>query len=263
MTTLRALIVDDEPLARACVRRALRPEDEIEVIAESGDGPDAVSAIRRHRPDLVFLDIQLPGMDGFGVLGELAAEDVPSVVFVTAYDAFALRAFEVHAVDYLLKPFEDARLRQAVEEVRVRQSAEDLGLFRTRVAALLDHLASAVSPGVEGMPRTPARRVLVKGGDERARFLRLDEVDWIAAAGNNVRFHVGKASYEVRMTLRTLLPQLDPALFRRIHRSVVVNLNAIREIQPWFAGDCMVLLNDGQRLRMSRTYRDQLMRTLL
>lgn len=259
MRPIRALIVDDEPLARACIRRALRPEDEIEVIGESGDGPDAVSAIRRHRPDLVFLDIQLPGMDGFGVLGELAGEEVPSVVFVTAYDAFALRAFEVHAVDYVLKPFEDARLRRAIEEVRLRQSADDLWLFRTRVAALLDHLVPAARPA----GAMPARRVLVKDADDRARFLRLEDVDWIAGAGNNVRFHIGKASYGVRMTLRVLLPQLDPALFRRIHRSTIVNLNAIREIQPWFAGDCMVLLNDGQRLRMSRTYRDQLMRNLL
>ncbi|MDX2122137.1 MAG: LytTR family DNA-binding domain-containing protein [Gemmatimonadota bacterium] len=263
MIRLRALIVDDEPLARACICRALRPENQIEVIGECGDGAEAVSAIRRHRPDLVFLDIQLPGMDGFGVLGELAKEEVPAVVFVTAYDAFALRAFEVHAVDYLLKPFEDVRLRRAIEEVRARQSAGELGLLRSRVAALLEDLAPAARAVAEPAGPVPVRRVLVKDADDRARFLRLEEVDWIAAAGNNVRFHAGKESYEVRMTLRVLLPQLDREVFRRIHRSTIVNLNAIREIQPWFAGDCLVLLNDGQRLRMSRSYRDQLMQHLL
>ena len=262
MSTLRALLVDDEPLARACIRRALRPADDVEIVAECGDGSAALAAIRRHRPDLVFLDIQLPGMDGFGVLAALAAEEEPpAVVFVTAYDAFAVRAFEVHAVDYLLKPFDDPRLHRAVAEVRARQSAEQVGEFRARITALLAQLAPAGLATGEG--RTPARRVLVRDADERARLLDLAEVHWVSAAGNNVRFHVGRVSYEVRMPLRSLLPQLDPALFRRIHRSTIVNLNAIQEIQPWFAGDCLVLLKDGQQLRMSRTYRDQLMQQLL
>lgn len=263
MSPLRALIVDDEPLARACIRLALQPEDGVEVIAECGDGPEAVKSIRRLRPDLVFLDIQLPGMDGFGVLGELTRDELPSVVFITAYDAFALKAFEVHAVDYLLKPFDDARLRQAVHEVRLRQSVDELGRFHARVSALLDQVAPTVHPGVEGAAAAPAKRLLVRDGDDRARFLRLEDVDWIGAAGNNVQFHVGKATHEVRMTLRALLPQLDPALFRRIHRSMIVNLNVIREIQPWFGGDSIVLLNDGQRLRMSRTYREAVMQDLL
>jgi two-component system LytT family response regulator len=262
VTTLRALVVDDEPLARACVRRALRPEDQVEIVAECGDGPEAVRAIRRHRPALVFLDIQLPGMDGFDVLAALVEEpEPPAVVFVTAYDAFALRAFEVHAVDYLLKPFEDARLHRAVAAARARHDAPGADAVRARLSALLDDLARAA--GSDGAGRGVARRVLVTDADDRARFLDLAGVHWVSAAGNNVCFHVGRERYTVRMPLRTLLPQLDPARFRRIHRSTIVNLDAIREIQPWFAGDCVVVLKDGQQLRMSRTYRDQVMQPLL
>ncbi len=262
MSLLRAVIVDDEPLARACIKRALRPEDEVVVVAESGDGPAAIEAIRQHRPDLVFLDIQLPGGDGFAVLKALPRDEEPAVIFVTAYDSFAVRAFEIHAVDYLLKPFEDARLQAAVATVRERQASGELADLRERTAALLRHLGG--DPIDEGGADAPvARRVLVRGADERARLLDLSEVHWIGAAGNNLEFHTASGTFEVRMTLRALVPRLDPATFRRIHRSTVVNLNLIREIQPWFAGDCLVLLKDGQRLRMSRTYRDQVMQNLL
>lgn len=259
--TLRAVIVDDEPLARAALRSALGAESGVEIVAESGDGPQAVVDIRRHRPDLVLLDVQMPGLDGFGVLSQIPADDLPAVIFVTAYDQFALKAFGVHAVDYLLKPIDDQRLHEAVDQVRARADAERLGDARSRLAALLEELDPAASAGARPTTR-PARRVLVRDPHDVYRFQRLDEVFWIGAAGNNVRFHTEKETHEVRMTLRDLVPQLDPAVFRRIHRSTVVNLNAIREIQPWFAGDCLVVLRNGHQLKMSRTYRQQLIRPL-
>lgn len=264
MNTLRALIIDDEPLARSAIREALTPEDAVEVVGELGDGAAAVTAIRRHRPDLVFLDVQMPGMDGFGVLSSLPADELPAVVFVTAFDQFAIRAFEVHAVDYLLKPFDDARLRSAVEQARARIAAEQFDVTRQRLGALLEDLAPSVRAGGEGTAsgRRAARRVLVRDGDESFRFVRLDEVRWVEAAGNNVRFHTATGVHEIRMTLRSLVPQLDGAVFRRIHRSTVVNVNAVKEIQPWFAGDCLVLLHDGEKLRMSRTYRAEFLQVL-
>ncbi len=261
MAPLRTLIVDDEPLARAAIRNSLGPEDGVVVVGESGDGPQAVADIRRLQPDLVLLDIQMPGLDGFGVLGQLVADDLPAVVFITAFDQFALKAFAVHAVDYLLKPLDDERLREAVNLVRGRLEVDRLAESRTRIAALLEDLeptAAAQAPAA----RRHARRVLVRDANDVYRYLRLDEVVWIGAAGNNVRFHAERESHEVRLTLRDLVPQLDPAVFRRIHRSTIVNLNAIREIQPWFAGDCLVILRNGQQLKMSRTYRHQLIQLL-
>ncbi|MGE0440576.1 MAG: LytR/AlgR family response regulator transcription factor [Gemmatimonadales bacterium] len=262
MTRLRAVIVDDEPLARATIRQTLTPEDQVDVVAEFGDGTQAVAGLRRVRPDLVFLDIQMPGLDGFEVLRQLPADDLPAVVFVTAYDHYAVRAFEVHAVDYLLKPVDGDRLKEAIERVRAGIEGEQASEARSRLAALLGATPGAPpssGPGGSGSPS----RVLVKEDGDILRFVKLSQVLWIGTAGNNVVFHTASGTHQLRMTLRALLPHLDPALFRRIHRSTVVNLNAIREIQPWFAGDCVVILTDGQKLRLSRTYRDQLIQPLL
>jgi two-component system, LytTR family, response regulator len=246
---VRVLIADDEPPARAKVRRFLSADPEVEVVGEAGSGPEAVEAIQRLRPDLVFLDIQMPGADGFGVLAALEAGTLPHVVFVTAYDEYALRAFEVHAVDYLLKPFDADRFRTALdrakERVRARPPADDLeGRIRRALAEA----------------RTPPAyldRVLVRTGS-RAVFLRTDEIDWLEAEENYVRLHAGRESYLVRGTLAGLEERLDPAKFIRVHRSHIVNLASIRELHPWSHGDWMIVLRDGRELMLSRRYRDRL-----
>jgi two-component system, LytTR family, response regulator len=246
---VRVLIADDEPPARAKVRRFLSADPEVEIVGEAGSGPEAVDAVHRLRPDLLFLDIQMPGADGFGVLGALDAGTLPQVVFVTAYDEYALRAFEVHAVDYLLKPFDADRFRTALarakERVRARPPVDDL---EQRIRRALADVRT---------PPAYLDRVLVRTGD-RAVFLRTEEIDWLAAEENYVRLHAGPASYLVRGTLAGLEERLDPAKFIRVHRSHIVNLGSIRELHPWSHGDWMIVLRDGRELMLSRRYRDRL-----
>jgi two-component system LytT family response regulator len=257
--TIRALIVDDEPLARDCVRLALRREPDVEVIGECGDGAAAISAIRQCSPDLVFLDVQMPGLDGFGVVEAIGAERMPAVVFVTAYDAHAIPAFRLHAADYLLKPFDDTRFAEAVTHVRRQlRQARDSALAR-RLEALLDDVrATRDAPPPQ---KTYATRVLVRQG-EHLEFLPMDTVDWIETAGNYVRLHAGARVETVRTTLATLLTQLDPAVFVRIHRSAVVNVTRVRALHPWYGGDYTATLTDGRELRVSRHYRDALLKTV-
>lgn len=251
MEPVRVLIADDEPPARARLRRFLDADPEIAVAGEAGSGSEAVEMIQRLRPDLVFLDIQMPGADGFGVLQAVDPAALPHVVFVTAYDEYALRAFEVHAVDYLLKPFDAARFRTALarakERVRARPTAGGDGLDE-RIRRVL----------AEARP-APAylERVLVRTGS-RAVFLRTDEVDWLEAEENYVRLHAGAESYLVRGTLAGLEERLDPARFIRVHRSHIVNLASIRELHPWSHGDWMIVLRDGRQLMLSRRYRDRI-----
>ena len=246
---VRVLIVDDEPPARAKVRRFLAADPQVEVAGEAGSGPEAVEMIHLLRPDLVFLDIQMPGADGFGVLGALDAGAMPHVVFVTAYDEYALRAFEVHAVDYLLKPFDADRfataLARAKQRVRARPPADELEQRIRRALA-------------EARP-APAylERLLVRTGT-RAVFLRTDEIGWLEAEENYVRLHAGRESYLVRGTLAGLEERLDPAKFVRVHRSHMVNLASIRELHPWSHGDWMIVLHDGRELMLSRRYRDRI-----
>jgi two-component system LytT family response regulator len=248
MEPVRVLIADDEPPARAKVRRFLAADPEVEVVGEAGSGPEAVDAIHRLRPDLVFLDIQMPGADGFGVLAALRPGTLPHVVFVTAYDEYALRAFDVHAVDYLLKPFDADRFRTALarakERVRARPPADDLEQRIRRALA-------------DARPAAYLDRVLVRTGS-RAVFLRTDEVDWLEAEENYVRLHAGAESYLVRGTLAGLEERLDPAKFIRVHRSHIVNLGSIRELHPWSHGDWMIVLRDGRELMLSRRYRDRI-----
>lgn len=250
MEPVRVLIADDEPPARAKVRRFLAADPEIAIAGEAGSGPEAVEAIQRQRPELVFLDIQMPGLDGFGVLAALEPGTLPHVVFVTAYDEYALRAFEVHAVDYLLKPFDADRFRTALDRakqrVRARPPADDDLEQRIRRA-----VAEARTP--------PAYldRILVRTGS-RAVFVRTDEIDWLEAEENYVRLHAGRESHLVRGTLAGLEERLDPAKFIRVHRSHVVNLASIRELHPWSHGDWMIVLRDGRELMLSRRYRDRI-----
>jgi two-component system LytT family response regulator len=254
---LRVLIADDEPLARDCIRLALGAERDVEVVAECADGGEAVEAIRRLGPDLVFLDVQMPGLDGFGVVERVGAERMPPIVFVTAYDEHALRAFALHAVDYVLKPFDDRRFRETLRHARRQLRLERESELGRRLAALVRDYA-ALGAGPAGGYAT---RVLVRHG-ERSHFVATDEIDWFEAAGNYVRLHAGPRTELIRTTLARLLLQLDPKTFARIHRSTIVNLSRVREVHPWFGGDYVATLTDGQELRVSRSYRDALLRPL-
>lgn len=260
---LTAIIIDDEPLARDCIRVALDRVGDVRIVAECGDGGTAIAAIERHGPDLVFLDVQMPDVDGFGVVERIGIDNMPAVVFVTAYDAHALRAFEVNALDYVLKPFDDARLAGAVERARARLRLERESDFGRRLAALLSMVRA---PGSAG-PASPladegyVTRLTVRT-DDRVHLVPVRDVDWFEGAGNYVRLHVGTKELRIRLSLTALLARLDPAQFVRVHRSTIVNVERIREVQPWFGGDYLIILTGGQQLRVSRTYAPQLLRPM-
>lgn len=261
---IRTLIVDDEPLARDCVRIALERVREVEVMGECADGEEAVAAIQSEAPDLVVLDVQMPDLDGFGVIERIGVETMPAVVFVTAYDEHALRAFEIHALDYVLKPFDDARFQDAVRHAIQHIHAQRAGELGRRLTNLLRDVPPG--PGMSGKETSAegsgyASRILVKDRD-RYRFVETDRVDWFQAAGNYVRLHVGDETHLVRATLSGMLERLDPSQFVRIHRSTIVNVDRIREVQPWVGGDYIAILNDGENLRISRNYRDGLLKPM-
>ncbi len=245
---IRTLIVDDEPLARDRIRGLLSREPDIEVIAECRDGLEAVTTIRRERPALVFLDVQIPELDGFGVVRSLE-DSMPVTVFVTAYDQYALQAFEVHAVDYLLKPFDEERFRKALDRARAAVGARngDSGVNEKLLALLADLKA----------PQGHAERIVVKNAG-RLFFLRSDEIDWVESSGNYVNLHVGHESHLLRETMAGIESRLDPALFIRIHRTAIVKIDQIKELHPLFHGEYEVVLRDGTRLTLSRGYRDRL-----
>ena len=243
---VRVLIVDDEPLARQRVRRLLEADPEIAIIGESGDGETAVNDVCKLRPDLVFLDVQMPVLDGFGVLQALDDAPLPAVIFVTAHDRFALKAFEVHALDYLLKPFDKSRFHAALERAKTQ--------IRQGNAAALNHQLQEI---LQSMPARPQERLPVKTSG-RIYFIPIDDIDWIEAAANYVRLHVGTELHLLRESLTALEKKLDPRRFVRIHRSTIVNLERIREMQPVFHGDYVVLLRDGTELTVSRTFREKL-----
>ena len=252
MTSIRALIVDDEPLARARVRELLDGQTDVEVMGECGNGHEAIAAIRGRRPDLVFLDVQMPEVGGFGVLEALEPAETPAVVFVTAFDEFAVRAFEVHALDYLLKPFDRPRFLQSLERAREAVRRRREGRLDDRLSALLAHLDTS---------QRYLRRVLVKNGS-RTVLLKTSEIDWIESAGNYVRLHAGRDRHLLRETMVALEEKLDPEQFLRIHRSTMVNLERIRDLEPYFHGDYVLRLADGTRLTLSRTYRERLQQRL-
>jgi two-component system LytT family response regulator len=245
---IRVLIVDDEPLAREGVRLHLAPHEEIEIIGECGSGEEAVRRIEADEPDLVFLDVQMPGLDGFGVLEAIGEAALPAVVFVTAYDQFALRAFEAHALDYLLKPFEAERFDKALERVRAQLRARSTHTMEERLRALVASLS--------GRARFLERMVARTGG--RILILRVTDVDWIEAAANYVRVHIGAKHYLVRETMTHLEDRLDPDKFLRIHRSIIVRKDRIKELEPLFQGDYSIILVDGTRLTSSRGYRERI-----
>lgn len=244
----RVLIADDEPLARERLRMLLAKEDWVEIAGECENGPDAVAAIQRLQPDLVFLDVQMPGATGFDVIESVGAARMPPVVFVTAYDRYALRAFDVHALDYLLKPFDRERFLQALGRARQQIERQDAGALERRLLELVQDLRSS--------PPRPERFVIKSGG--RVFFVRTDEIDWIEAAGNYVKLHVGSDAHLLRETMNALEAQLDPDVFFRIHRCHIVNIERVKELQPWFNGEYVVFLRNGARLTLSRGYREKL-----
>lgn len=256
MRGMRTLIVDDEPAAREGLRHLLATDPEIEVVGECRDGKAATAAIRDQAPELVFLDVQMPELDGLGVLRDVPPERRPVVVFVTGYDRYALQAFEVHAVEYLLKPFTDDRFREALSQAKLQ-------VRRTRMSELGREMASLAGEG--GLPAADRNapptgyrnRLVVKTGGNVV-LVPVEDIDWIDADGDYVRIHVGKASHTVRETMHHLETELDPARFVRIHRSTIVNLARVKELQPFYRGEFVALLHDGTRLKLSRGCRDTL-----
>jgi len=246
----RTLIIDDEALARERLRQLLQTEPEIEIVGECADGRTAIDTIQRQSPDLIFLDIQMPELDGFAVLNAIQKDPMPVVVFVTAYDKFALKAFEVHAVDYLLKPFDRERfqtaLRHALDQVKHRG---EKGLAERQSATLAE-----LKP-----PSTMPERLPVKSGG-RVVFVRTADIDWVEAAHNYIVLHVGKESHLMRETMSAFEERLAPEKFVRISRSTIVNIDRIKELQPLFYGEYSVTLHNGTRLTLSRRYRDTLQR---
>jgi two-component system LytT family response regulator len=240
--------VDDEPLARQRLRRLLQDEPDVEIVGECADGGEAVAAIRADKPDLVFLDVQMPVLDGFGVLEAIGLEYLPAIVFVTAYDRYALRAFEYNALDYLLKPFDRDRFRKALERARAHLGRAPDSEEAQQLLGAVDEFKSQ-GKGLE--------RLIIKSAG-RVFFLRAEEIDWIEAAGNYVRLHVGKETHLLRDTMSSLEARLDPKRFLRIHRSTMVNIERIQEMQPLFHGDYVVILRDGTQLNLSRGYRQRL-----
>jgi two-component system LytT family response regulator len=292
---IQVAIADDEPLARRRLQRFLKDVPDAEVVAECGDGPETIAALQKGGIDLLFLDVQMPGTDGFEVVATFGAERMPATVFVTAYDEHAVRAFEVHALDYLLKPVTAERFEQAFQ--RAREHLERVASVEARkrlVAMLSQVLEGEASPGMAALAAAAggptagapaagpaatngtmhaaagaaaaaggapsghtASRIIVRN-DGRVYFVRTADVDWFEADGNYVKVHAGKQVHVIRETIGALEAQLDRAQFARIHRSTIVNLDRIQELQPWFAGDYVVLLRDGTKLKLSRTHREQL-----
>jgi two-component system LytT family response regulator len=250
----RAIIVDDEPTARRGVRLLLERDGTVEIVGEAAGGADAAELIRRERPDLAFLDVQMPGCDGFETLAMIDRADAPAVVFVTAYDEHALRAFEVNAIDYLLKPYDDARfaaaLQRAKDEVRRRRADR----MNSQLTQLLDYLQRN---GDRARADAASERILVKSSGE-IFFLKADEIDWIEAEGDYMKFHVAGRTHLMRETMARLEARLDPKRFIRIHRSTIVNIDRLRKLSPTFAGEYAVILHDGTKLKLSRGYHERI-----
>ncbi|MBL6750784.1 MAG: response regulator transcription factor [Nevskia sp.] len=248
---IRTLVVDDMPPARRRIVRHLEKAPDFEVVGECGDGASAVEAIRRLAPDLVFLDVQMPEVDGFGVIARLAPAKRPAILFVTAHDEHALRAFEVCALDYLLKPFDAERLEAALARVREQVRLKRGDGAEPRMDPRLDALLARIKPEVHWL-----RRIAVKARG-RTRVLAVDEIDWIGAEGNYLSLHAGTETHLLRETMNAIEQQLDPERFVRIHRSTIVNLDRVAELAPLFNADHCVRLKNGTELTLSRSYHER------
>jgi two-component system LytT family response regulator len=249
---IRTLIVDDEALARKFIRRMLKDDRDFEIVGECSNGKETVAMIRAENPDVVFLDVQMPEMDGFDVLESIGFERLPEIIFTTAYEQYAIRAFELHALDYLLKPFDQVRFKEAIRYTKGRFGSERRNDEGTQLRALVEN--------IKNKPQHLERLVIKSGG--RITFLRTDEITWIEADDKYVHLHTSTARPMVRQTLSAMEEQLDPARFRRIHRSAIVNIEQIAELQPLFSGEYSILLQDGTKLTLSRNYKDKLFELL-
>jgi two-component system LytT family response regulator len=261
---IRVLVADDEPLARRRLVRLLRAHEGVEVVAECKGGRSAVEQIRALSPDLVLLDIQMPDLDGFGVVAEIGAEAMPSVVFVTAFDQHALRAFEVHALDYLLKPFDAERFTSVLDRARkfLRITPQQAIPGEARLRSLLAEVVEREGSAPPAVGSRYYERVAVKSNGA-TRIMQIGEIDWFETDGNYIRLHVGKSSYLIRNTATRLQEELDPNRFARIHRRYIVNLDRVVGLEPWFGGDAVVILRDGSKLRLSRNFREEFLARML
>lgn len=249
---IRTVIVDDEPAARRGVRLLLERDRSVDVVGEASSGPEAVELMVREKPDLVFLDVQMPGCDGFAAMAQLGPASAPAVIFVTAYDEHAVRAFEINAVDYLLKPYDDARFTAALERAKEEMRRRTADSVNQRLTQLLSYLET----GRTSAPKAN-EHVLIKSSGE-IFFLKPDEIDWVEAEGDYMKFHVSGRALLMRETMARLEARLDPKRFIRIHRSTIVNIDRLRKMSPTFAGDYTVILHDGTKLKLSRGYHERL-----
>jgi two-component system LytT family response regulator len=254
-TKIKTLIVDDEPLARRNLRLLLAKDPQIEIVEECRNGREAVKAINALSPDLIFLDIQMPEMDGFDVLAQVGPGQIQAIIFVTAFDQYALKAFDVHALDYLLKPYDDERFAHALTRAKAQIEAREINRLSKRLLALLEERESERNAPVEA--KGYLTRVMIKAAG-RMVLLKVDEIDFVEADGNYAKLHVGRKAHLLREKMNDLEGKLDPERFVRIHRSVIVNLDRIKEMHPHFNGDYIVVLEDGRQLRLSRTRREHL-----
>lgn len=254
---IRTIIVDDEPAARRGIRLLLERDGAVEIVGEAGGGVEAAELIQREKPDLAFMDVQMPGCDGFAALAKIDSAAAPAIVFVTAYDEHALRAFEVSAVDYLLKPYDDSRfaaaLQRGKDEVRRRQA----DTVNSRLTQLLDYLQRSGAAAAPVKEDPAGDRILIKSSGE-IFFLKAEEIDWIEAEGDYMKFHVAGRAHLMRETMARLEARLDPKRFIRIHRSTIVNIDRLRKLSPSFAGEYAVILQDGTKLKLSRGYHERI-----
>lgn len=242
------LIVDDEPLARDGLRMWLAADEEVSAIHEAKDGREAITSIRKVRPDLVFLDVQMPEIDGFAVVEKIGAEDMPAVVFVTAHDKHAIQAFEINAIDYLLKPVTKERFDQALQRAKTRLQLRPEDEANRQIIGLLETIVS---------PHRHMKRLAVRSAGKTV-FVDIDELDWIEAAENYVQLHCGRGGHLLHVPMNTLEKSLDPEIFLRVHRSIIVNVRRIKELQPGLHGEYVITLESGVRLRSGRTYQEKL-----
>ncbi len=252
--SIRTIIADDERLARQKLRVLLGSEPGVQVVAECRDGKQAIVAVQSHKPDLLFLDIRMPDVDGFQALERIPAEAMPIVVFTTAYDQYAIRAFEADALDYLLKPFDQRRLHRTVEKARAE-------LLKSHNQVVTGRVLSDLLAQTKTAPQPVERRMVIKSGG-RLVFLDLDDIDWVEAAANYVRLNVGRDSYLLREGIGRVSERLDPSRFARIHRSTIVNIRKIKELQPCDSGEYIAVLRNGKELSCSRGYRLQIQRLI-
>lgn len=257
---VQTLIVDDEALARRTIRELLVDDPLIEIIGECSNGLEAVSFIRKQMPDLLFLDIQMPGMNGFETLSQIEVARIPAIIFVTAFDQYALKAFEVHALDYLLKPFTDQRFWEAVKQAKSHIEMREVNRLSQSLVALLGE--PAVREAVEARRKSFLTRFMIKSGG-RVAFIKASEVDWIAADDYYIKLHIGSKSHLLRLSMNELEEKLDPKRFLRIHRSTIINFDRVKELQQNPNGEYVVILKNGTELKLSRSRRERLEQLLM